>query len=245
MSPVTCHLTTPRLPLLWSLKSFGNSAVEGFVINRVQKKHLIKKISSKLSNLLNALLDQFPFFSIQCKTSFFLKNHFCKISGENAKRVHFLCIPWAVKSEFSGPFLFISQRHSATLFFVVIVSYIYVRPMQLILIFTELANSVIESRCPPVCLFFCLWQSKTPSSGGRGDLWSKGVSLILGCNDTFVVCFRFRWLFAFFKLFMFFKPAYCETAYRRNLWGNSTLEKIFTFVAVVPLWIYFHKKSCL
>ena len=36
-----------------------------------------------------------------------------------------------------------------------------------------------------VCLCVCLWQFKTPSTGGRGDFWSKGVSLILGCDDHF------------------------------------------------------------
>ena len=42
------------------------------------------------------------------------------------------------------------------------------------------ADSVIESRCPD----FCVCHHKTLSSRGRGDLWSKNVFLILGCDDT-------------------------------------------------------------
>ena len=38
-----------------------------------------------------------------------------------------------------------------------------------------------------VCV--CLWQFKTPSSGGRTDFWSKGLSLILACDDTFFFFF--------------------------------------------------------
>ena len=50
------------------------------------------------------------------------------------------------------------------------------------------ADSVIESLCPSVCvsvfLSVCLSKYKTLSYGGCGDLWSKGVSLILACKDT-------------------------------------------------------------
>ena len=35
-----------------------------------------------------------------------------------------------------------------------------------------------------VCLFVCVWHLETPSSWGCGDLWSKNVFLILGCDDT-------------------------------------------------------------
>ena len=43
-----------------------------------------------------------------------------------------------------------------------------------------------------VCLYVCLWQFKIPASRGCGDLWSKGLSLILACNDTILVLFRFN-----------------------------------------------------
>ena len=37
------------------------------------------------------------------------------------------------------------------------------------------ADSVRESPCPSVCLSVCLHHRKTPSSGGRGDLWWKNM----------------------------------------------------------------------
>ena len=46
-----------------------------------------------------------------------------------------------------------------------------------------------------VCLSVCLWLFKTTFSGGRGDLWLKGVSLILACNDTIFFFFLFWWFF--------------------------------------------------
>ena len=49
-----------------------------------------------------------------------------------------------------------------------------------ICIFTESADSVIESQC----LSVCMCHRKTPTSGGHGDLWSKNVILILVCDDT-------------------------------------------------------------
>ena len=43
----------------------------------------------------------------------------------------------------------------------------------------------IKSPCPSFCASVCLWQFKTPSPGGRRDLWSKGLTLIVACYDTF------------------------------------------------------------
>ena len=37
-----------------------------------------------------------------------------------------------------------------------------------------------------------LWQFKKTTYGGSGDFWSKGVSLILACNDTFFLIFFLR-----------------------------------------------------
>ena len=68
-------------------------------------------------------------------------------------------------------------------------------------IFTELAHwaiSVIEWRCPSVCLYVCLWQFKTPTSRCPGDFWSKGISLIcLWWHNFFFFFFflRFWWFF--------------------------------------------------
>ena len=53
------------------------------------------------------------------------------------------------------------------------------------------SHGVTRSAWLLVCLFVCLWQFKTPTYGGCGDFWSKGLSLILGCNDTILVFFRF------------------------------------------------------
>ena len=55
-------------------------------------------------------------------------------------------------------------------------------------IFTESvhwAYSVVESQCPDVCLYVCVWCRKTPFSKSYGYFWSKGILLILGCDDTF------------------------------------------------------------
>ena len=46
------------------------------------------------------------------------------------------------------------------------------------------AELVIESPCPFVCLSVCLCHRKTPTSGGRVDLWSKIAFLILVWDDT-------------------------------------------------------------
>ena len=46
------------------------------------------------------------------------------------------------------------------------------------------AELVIESPCPSVCLSVCLCHRKTPTSGGRVDLWSKIAFLILVWDDT-------------------------------------------------------------
>ena len=46
------------------------------------------------------------------------------------------------------------------------------------------ADLVIELPCPSVCLSVCLWQLKTPSSGGRGDFWSNRFLLMFTCHDT-------------------------------------------------------------
>ena len=35
-----------------------------------------------------------------------------------------------------------------------------------------------------LCLSVCWGHSKTPTSGGHGDLWSKNIFLILACYDT-------------------------------------------------------------
>ena len=35
-----------------------------------------------------------------------------------------------------------------------------------------------------VTMLVCLWQFKTPSSGGHGDFWSNCSLLIFPCNDT-------------------------------------------------------------
>jgi hypothetical protein len=53
------------------------------------------------------------------------------------------------------------------------------------------ANSVIESQCPSVCLFVCLWRLKRPSSRGRGDLWSKNLFLIIILGGNFVSYYFF------------------------------------------------------
>ena len=42
----------------------------------------------------------------------------------------------------------------------------------------------IELPCLSVCVFVCLPRRKTPTSGCRGDFWSKNVFLILACDDT-------------------------------------------------------------
>ena len=53
------------------------------------------------------------------------------------------------------------------------------------------ANSVIESLCPSVCLFVCLWRLERPSSGGCGDLWSKNLFLIIILGGNFVLYYFF------------------------------------------------------
>ena len=49
---------------------------------------------------------------------------------------------------------------------------------------TLLADSVLESPCPSVCLFLCPCHCKTPTSGCRVDFWLKNGFLILACDDT-------------------------------------------------------------
>ena len=57
--------------------------------------------------------------------------------------------------------------------------------------------------CPSVCLCvhlsIFLWRRKTPTSRGHGDLWFKGVSLILACDDTILVFPLSQWFFIFIK----------------------------------------------
>ena len=68
-------------------------------------------------------------------------------------------------------------------------------------IFTE---SVIESQFPSVCLSVCVWQFKTPISRCPKDFWSKGVLLILACNDTILFFSSFSMILWFFFLILGF-----------------------------------------
>ena len=63
-----------------------------------------------------------------------------------------------------------------------------------------------------VCLFVCLWQFKTTTYGGFGDIWSKGLSLILGCNDTILVFSRFDFSFL------------CVSHFFKGFWSQSTVD---------------------
>ena len=47
-----------------------------------------------------------------------------------------------------------------------------------------LADSVIESPCPSVCLSVCLRRFETPTSGCCWYFWSQNVLLILACDDN-------------------------------------------------------------
>ena len=49
------------------------------------------------------------------------------------------------------------------------------------------ANSVIYSQDPSVCVYVYISQFKTLTSKGCGNLWLKGVSLILACNNTLYI----------------------------------------------------------
>ena len=49
---------------------------------------------------------------------------------------------------------------------------------------------------PRFVMSVCLWQFKTPTSRCPGDFWSKGILLILACNDIILVL-----VFSFFSCF--------------------------------------------
>ena len=73
----------------------------------------------------------------------------------------------------------------------------YIKELVQGLFFTELAPRrwFKESRCPSFCLWFCLWQFKTPSSGGHGDFWWNGVSLIMACDETIFSFFSSHYVY--------------------------------------------------
>ena len=71
-------------------------------------------------------------------------------------------------------------------------------------LFHHLGPLVIESPCPSVCLPVCVCHRETPTSGGRNKFWSKGVLLILACNDPFFFFLSVLMIFCVFKLFWVF-----------------------------------------
>ena len=86
------------------------------------------------------------------------------------------------------------------------------------------------SVCLSVCLSVCVCHRQTPASGLTGDFWSKGVSLILACNDKNLVLFFVSMIFfCVFNFFGFLEPAYWEPAFFGE-WGSQQGEGLWMWL---------------
>ena len=82
----------------------------------------------------------------------------------------------------------------------------------LIIILSIFTNSVLWLELESVCLFVCVCCCGKLISGGRVKFWSKGVSLIFACDDTF--CYFFYLIFHLSH----FSTIYC-------FWRHPTMDK--------------------